>query len=405
MRRHIWSLFLLVRNHLLRARERIFKIPVLRVKVGDEYLDMPGFHPIDPRVDRAFQSFYTSFFSDLDFARLINEYLPPLYSSIPPYFRRIHKVRPTQERILNNLTPAWRTYLSNGYLQYAQGLWQNVHRATETWEKSIGTRLLKGSVFYYWGGTALLQGELDRGFFLMHAAYEEDVETTKRDLPNTPAFKFVSLDFEATDQLFRVHLEMYADYLNQFLINYRLSKPSGMTKEEFRRNFLQGVSDTSIPFMFTHTLAKAHALRQFSPYLKRSRFASQYELNLLFDLTMVIDAALKGKIVGFWRFSDLVASLSASSGLSLAASDLKQDLNQSADIDFNKTVLDLLDQVYTLQSGRFLTRLECDIGVSYCVRNHAAHNISFSPVVWSRFEHILQSLFNVLFLSVKELYP
>jgi hypothetical protein len=327
-----------------------------------------------------------------------------LSDAISRYLLGVPKRIATHQYLFNNLTPIWNQLLANDQHSLAQHLWQTILRHAKQWERARNSRIHKGSIFYYWGGTAVMAGDLDKGFFLMHSAYEEDRLTYEQDRPSTPAAKFVALDFESGDQLFRPHALMLGDYLDDLLKSYRLEALSHLKKEQIRVAFLEGVVDLSITFAFTHALSRLHALRSFSYYVQPSDFSHNYLLNLLFDMVIVIDAALKEKVPHLDNYSELMGHLSQSANLPLSISELQQEINPEAKSDFGNTIFDLLDRVFRLSSGRKMSRIECDLAISYCIRNRAAHNIASAPIITPRFEHVLQSVMNVLFLSIDTYY-
>jgi hypothetical protein len=310
-----------------------------------------------------------------------------------------------QDRFFTNLTFIWRKYLDGGRLGEAQAFWQRILQPINQWEENRASRVHKGSPLYFWAVTAILQGEVDKGFFLMHSAYQEDVETQNTEFPPSPAFWFVTLDFDRTEQFFYDYVRHLADYLDQFLHVYRLVRPSNLQLSEFRDWFLVQPPSKHAVFSFAHTIARLRGLDIIPTYALQSEFAGQYELNLFFDLVLVIDEAIaeKDPDPNHWRFLDFAEFLSGQSRLKLTRDDL-QLANREIRSDFDRTLTSLLDATFLFQDGLTRSRLGCDVAVAHCLRNHAAHNVTSFPSVWRRFQDIRQGLFNVLFLCVDVLY-
>jgi hypothetical protein len=378
----------------------------MQIRIGETSKRIDGYKPVDSRLDRAYKEFYESYFGTPTFSQLMDVSLPPLLTEIEQYLDRDPAKSVIHKSVINNLTPVWSSLLENELYREAQYFWAKIHRSIHSWELTRGSRIHKGALLYYWGGTALMQGELDKGFFLMHGAYEQDVLTSASDMPNTPAFKFVTMDFESSDQLFSQYAQLLAHMLSKFFVQYRIARLSHFTIEDFRKGFLEGVEDPSITFAFTHALARLYQLEGFTPLVKQSTFASHYQLGLLFELLLVAEAGIKLKdpVASHKYFSEFVGFLAKQAGLQLTQSDLQQHVKSSANADFNSTFTDLLFKAYRLPSGYRLTRLECDIALAYTIRNLAAHDIKSSPLIWGQFKGISQSIINVLLLAAETLY-
>ncbi len=127
----------------------------------------------------------------------------------------------------------------------------------------------------------------------MHDANEEEIRI-KEPQP-TASFKFVSLNFSGKNHRFYPLVNMYADYLQQFIVPYRLIKISHLQLHDFPKGFLKLNPNPDIVFSFSHTLARLHQLSHFPNYALRSDFSGQNEVNLLFDLVLVIENALRIK--------------------------------------------------------------------------------------------------------------
>ncbi len=372
---------------------------------GQQYI-MDGYIPLDGPTDKAFGDLFTSFFNDpghsLD--NFLKAYIPFEEAALH-YLDRIANNPKFQDCFFTNFTCIWHKYLEEGRLGEAQGFWQRILRTANQWEGHRNSRVHKGSPLYFWAVTAILQGEVDKGFFLMHSAYQEDVETLKTEFPSTPAFRFVTLDFENTEQFFYDYVKHLAEYLDQLLQVYRRVRPSQLQLLEFRKRFLVQPPSKHAVFSFAHTLARLRGLKLIPTYALQSEFAGQYELNRLFDLVLVIDEAIKKKDCNqnHHYFLDFAEFLSQQSGLSLTREELK-DTNDKIMGDFDRTLESLLDANFSFKNGSTRSHMEYDIAIAYCLRNHAAHNVTSFPSIWRRFSDLRQSLFNVLFLCVDVLY-
>jgi hypothetical protein len=256
--------------------------------------------------------------------------------------------------------------------------------------------------------TAILQGQLEKGFFLIHSAYEEDVLTNDNPLPNTPAFKTVSLAYEDKDNLLFSLVTAWANYLEVFINNYKTITRREFSLGTFRTSFLNRPPDRETLFSFTYTLARVYDFNLLPISILRGTFTSISEMNLLFDLVLVIDSVIYSSITspakGDWRFINLADIVLRKSMIS---NDSKENINHFTQIndmkenDFSGTIKDLLDCNLVYSDTKIPVKLECDLGIAYCLRNYSAHRIGSFPVIRERYKEILQSVFNVLFLAVE----
>ena len=372
---------------------------------GSRPIHIEGYQSLDPEADRAFEQLFRGFFSDpsADFQRLLQEHLPPFEQAMLAYFDRNAQSNPLQDRFFTNLTTVWKRYFDQGRLTEAKGFWNRIVSTTRSWEDRTGHRVHKGSALYFWAVTAITQGEIDKGFLLMHTALEEDILTQNVPLPRTPSLMFATLDFSETRQFFYPFVRQMADFLNTFFQPYRDLTGSKLTLEDFRLRFLNHPPSAHAVFSFALSLARLHLLNRLPAYSLSSQFAGQYEIAVLSDLALVVDEAVAFKHPTQWKFVDLTAFLAASAQLNLSKADLSS-ANAAMDASFDNALTALLDGTYRFPDGNARHRIECDITVCYCIRNHGAHNLASFPAVSSRFHELRQSFLNVVFLTVESLY-
>lgn len=367
------------------------------------------YEPIHPAVDKAFHSLITGFFADpkRDIGRLSQNLLPP-FEAVALDYLFANPDAETARKYYKNHRLIWSEYFWHGRLLEAGTYLILVVGPIHRREARLGTQFPKGPAYYFMGGTALLQGDLDRAFLLMHTSFREDV---RLNAPQpTPAAKFVTLDFEDANQFFGPSVSQWAEHLNDYVVRYRLLLPSQFTREDFRRRLLQLVPSPDLAFSFTHTLARLHHLIGTSHYALMSDFAGQYELNILFDLALVIDNAIAAKYpsaLGARPLTpDYLSHLSSSRGWALTPGHLTNAVNQDVRTrGFDTVILDLIDRVYQIPHPVASPNLEADLLLVYVIRNRGAHNVFTSRAVTSRFRDILQSMCNILFLAVDTLYP
>lgn len=287
----------------------------------------------------------------------------------------------------------------------AEELWRRIVQPAFDWEANHPGRYIhKGTPFYFWGMASISRGELDKGYPLMHQALQEDIRTHHTSRPRTPAFAFATLDYANLDQAFRVWTESQAALLERFLELYSLAYAKDLTLDEFRERFLVSQPALDIVFLFAYALGRFLLFERVPPYARQNDFTSQLETNLLFDLLLVIDAAIQAKNPGDNKFSLQVVYLSSQTGLGLTQHKLQSELNPTFQVDFALALESILTGAFHFGDGTSLDGLARDLGIAYGLRNYGAHHLSPVPAVQRYFDEIRQSLFNTLFLTVEALY-
>ena len=321
------------------------------------------------------------------------------------FFDRANDDTSLHDRYFSILAGFINRHIQAGLWYKAETMWRSVIQPALDWEAQHPNRFIhKGTPFYFWGMAAIIRGELDMGYPLMHQALQEDIRTHQNARPDTPAYAFATLDYTKVDQAFRDWTEYQARFLEPLLENYRSSHTMVLNLDDFRRRFLLSPPSLDVIFLFTYALGKFSLFDRVPPYARQNDFTSQLELNLLFDILLVIDASIGARNPGVNSFPLHAAHLSNEAGLGLTQNKLQNELNPVFQADFNLTLANILNGAFQFGDGTGLTGLAGDLAVAYGLRNYGAHHISSVPTVQLRFNEIRQSLFNVLFLTIEMLY-
>ena len=240
-------------------------------------------------------------------------------------------------------TPIWQVLLRTGRFLKAYWLWELALECAKEWEKTNPTqRIHKGTPYYFWGMTAVLGGDLDRGFLLMHQALSEDMYLTGSSIPSTPAFAFVSLEYEKRDQAFHFKVQEIAQFLESALETYRRTRSHALNIDELRSKLLQSADLSVVAFNFVFILFRLHLLlKKVESVVRKNEFAALLETNLLFNLCLVIDSIIHNKNTEKWQFIDHAKFLSVASGLSIQRPQLRE-INSAFKDDFPLMVEKLL---------------------------------------------------------------
>jgi hypothetical protein len=353
---------------------------------------------LDPVLDQAFIDLYASYIGATPFSWSVLDQATQTFLLNSPDRDNIHNL------YFNNFITLWNSFLRNGNYNEAENIWQMALEPILAFEAAIPPREAhKGTAFYFWGMTSIIRGDLDKGYALVHQAVEEDIATMKVPYPDTPAYALASLNYAKQDQAFRQWVVMQAQFLNGFQNNYSTQYGRQFILEDFRSRFLNSPPSIDIVFLFAYTVARLMRLSASPSYSLQSRFSGQLLINLLFDLTLAIEAAAKAKNPGGKSFIHHAKFISQKANDVLTIAKLRE-INRSFHNDFDLSIRSTIDGVFTLADGTNLSRLQSDIAVSCGIRNRGAHDVSSSPTVWQRFSELNQILLNVLFMTVDFAY-
>lgn len=364
-----------------------------------------NFESLNPTLDCEFHTFYKIFEEQKDIS-VIDKYLPGLIEAGFMHFATDADFE-TTKKFLQNLRVIWVMLFKIGKIQEAKWYLKRVLQIIHQFEERTSIQIHKGPMYYFEGGTALILGQIDEGFLFMHKAYTEEIRI--HEPQPTPSFNFVSLNFINNNQYFHVLVTDYIDYLQKKMIPYRFEKGTSIQIDEFQKYFLASNPQPDIVFSFTHALAKLHQFSSISRLALNSDFASQFELNLLFDLVLVIENALRikhpasnsGKAI---LFPESATHLATSLQWNISQGHFTNTIRTEANKNYDKCMLDLLDRKFNFKHKIKNLKLESDLCIAYLIRNRGAHDLLSSNAISSRFQDIQQSLFNILFLTVEELY-
>lgn len=81
-----------------------------------------------------------------------------------------------------------------------------------------------------------------------------------------------------------------------------------------------------------------------------------------------------------------------------------KDVNSQFQLDFDKTIKDILVGNFRFSDGTGVSNLQSDLMIVYGLRNRGAHELASSSIIWKEFDKLLAAVFNILFLAVELLY-
>jgi len=312
------------------------------------------------------------------------------------------------DQFFEKFTAVWLDLLNRRSYIEAQEIWRFALSLAFEWEDNNNQRhgIHKGTPYYFWGVTAILNDELEDGFLLMHQALEEDRRNIHPKTPQTPAYFFVTLDDTKVGQFFRPKVVEIGQYLLERIEEYRKTRNGTLDKSNFKAKFLECIDLSEEIFLFVYLLFKLKKLVETHIAWKQNVFSSLLHAKALFDTCLVIEKVIEqknpeSKVKGAkLRLSDEIKFLSTKKVASLTVGSRIGKLNADFDADFAGTLSNILDSKYTLT----LSKIEEDLAIAYGIRNFAAHKVENQPVLYQRMGELSQRLLNALFFSIEKLY-
>lgn len=292
-----------------------------------------------------------------------------------------------------------------GDLIAASKLWEVALRPALQWETSRNGHLHKGTAFYFYAVTTILARDFDRGYLFLHKALEDDIRAERIKSPGTPAFRAVVIDpHHETDQ-FRDWVRIKADLIETALEKYRAKHQRPLIFKQFKEKFLVNEDLRESVFLFSYSIARFISLAVVPSGTLTSDFGRNLCLNLLFDLTLVIDQVIPPRPPdNQWEFSFKALHLSESANptLGFTQNQLQKIINArfKSPANFGQTLEELLNQTFNYQ-GCQPQGLSAALAITYGCRNRGAHHVASAGVVAQRFPALFQSLLETLFLAVE----
>lgn len=299
-------------------------------------------------------------------------------------------------------SPLWAYFRGKGRLDLAEGIWQMALDPAREWEGMHSDRQIdKGVPYYFWAIAALLRGSIDSGYVLAHQAAEEDSRTSSGlKYPDTPAYALVSLNYDKVNQAFKGWVDEQVSFFKVFITDYSKVYGRAFSVHDVRDKFLRNPPNHDVVFLLTYTLARLKVMSEMPVGAKRNQFVGQLQLNLLFELLLVIDNAIRQKNLSKWQFVDHGTYLLLHAGHPLPQ---LGELSAQFKSNFGPCMTDALDAKLAI-NGRVLDRLQCDVAIAYGLRNRGAHNIESESVIWNDFERIQKAVFRTLCATIDHLY-
>ncbi|OGA46105.1 MAG: hypothetical protein A3F74_10330 [Betaproteobacteria bacterium RIFCSPLOWO2_12_FULL_62_58] len=308
-----------------------------------------------------------------------------------------------QDQYFSNFTPLWNLHLRAGNLRDAAAVWPWALRPVANLEAQGSSRIHKGSAYYFWGMTALLADDLDRGYLLMHRGLEEDVLTHGVFDPKTPGFALAILDNEKPDQAFRPWVQHQAAAVISRIERYCTRYARSFDLAGLRSRVLALPELRDAAFLYSYAMARAARLLAIPEQLWLGPFPAQLAFDIIFDLCLVVDSAIHYKNPGADQFILHATLVAQKAGLGLSQDDLGK-YNGLFKSDFKGALNGALAETLGLPGKPAATDLAAAILVTYACRNRGAHNVTFVHLDPGQFDALIDRLTATLCLVAEVLY-
>ena len=381
----------------------------MEIKYSNERIEVTiDYRPLNEKLDKEIIKLFEKYFKNpFQSVKELFEVFPTQFDNeLMNYFDRVTQLD-LQDNAFNAITPIFNSYIDFGLLDEAQKLWERILIPVQKWQELRKKRIHKGSIFYFWARPVILKGNYDLGFFLIHQAYEEDKETQSNERPHTPAYFTAIIDYKKNQYLLPFVNELKI-FIDEIISQYNLQYHKQFSFDIFFQKFLSTFSPIDVVFYFTHCLAKLVGLKNTPKYCLESVFSGLYELDLFYTLCLVIDTLIHNINPTQAYFANHANFLIRTSQINVDEKinyEHLTEINNRKDINPSIVIDELLDRKFVFTKDRYIpSSIECDIYISYCLRNHSAHKLDSIPTVWKRKNEIQQSIFNVLFFAIETLY-
>lgn len=369
------------------------ELPIPIVTIGHDSFE---YESITPALDAAFASLYASLAS----GQAPNA---QAFDPVAVAYLATTASPDDQDRYFNNFTAYWMRRLQQGHFRAASHIWPWALRPVLAYESASGKLIHKGSPYFFWAMSSLLNSDLDVGYLLLNRAFEEDIRTHGSVSPNTPGLAVATLDDTVLDNILRPYVQMQAAALERRLSTFRAKYRRALTLQQFRAKFLALPQLRQTVSMFSYALARAERFVTFDPQLWIGTFPSQIAFDTVFDLCLVVDDALHQKNPSKWKFFDHALFLSKAGALGLQRSELTA-INQAFAGGFTPTLSALLSGTFAIGEGAPLNGVARSVAITYGCRNRGAHTISSTGLTATDYTATVDHILYTLCFTVDVLY-
>ncbi len=326
--------------------------------------------------------------------------------------------------LFNSFGPFWSVYNSYNKIllcnpRLCGTIFNEILKLVHEWEKKNPEKHIhKGTPYYFYGVSCILNEDIDKGLLLMHQAFQEDEQVipSEKRLEPTPAMCLINLDNTNSKQFFKYKVDEIITFLEKYMGEYNRSGHN-LNINILRTNFLKKLELREEIFFFIYCLFKLEKINKIDKSIKQNSLAIHINTNLIFEFCKLTEVLLKKKYsinqvkTKFMldKRPDLIHYIDyfcqdPTINLNLRQNNINY-LNKELDnnLTFQTTITNLANHSYS--HIKFLTTprpIEYDIALTYCLRNFGGHKIEYQDIINQDFDKIIQAILNVLFIIIEK---
>jgi len=297
-------------------------------------------------------------------------------------------------------------------------VWRAILDHVWQWEKTNEV-IHKGTPYYFMAENCVHMGDVASAYICFYNAVEEDKKNypaLSKDFKSAPAYLTVSLVNNSNNRLHQSMVLPLRSYLDSLLQKYNASFRGNLSLSKLDKVFLQSDDLDSIKSFF---VANLHEIYHLAPLNSSNMIGNDYSMlkviDSLFNLALVVDQILA------YRFLQGVTGRErnmANSIYQLALhlklvtkvnvrdpsdylSKVRPKLNDPTSTP--DTILpSYLDASATYDTKPLDSRMRVALA-AYYLRNYGGHHLEGSQTVIKRYEDVLRSVLDAVFISIETL--
>ncbi len=296
------------------------------------------------------------------------------------------------DKYIENLTIIPNRFKDAGNVKASFISWLKILELLKNIEDRSGSKIHKGTAFYFAAGDAIESNDFESGMIMMHLALNEDIANNP-DWESTPAHAFMTVNPENVGQYHKPLVDEMSNLIKRRLTedqkSYKNSRNGNLVYDDFRSKFLNNTNkvQTSARYYFVYSLLRFWHMRK----IHKARVTDDVIAPLVFgnlvgSLTLVVETLLRGIVPAPTRPSMATILQSLNMGIDIGSLQAETEAN-----GFDATINSLISD----------DSIESDFKIAYLCRNQAFHVLENENVYNQHYIEITQSIFNCIFYTVE----
>lgn len=321
------------------------------------------------------------------------------------YFDANPKDHDAHSKFFENFTPQWQQLCSVRMYADAETLWKKAIEIVNKWERKSGSNIHKGTAYYFWGGTAILRGDIDLGFVLIHEALYEDINAESsggKPADTLPAWYFVILKDEEQNHFWKPLIQEVAIFLDARLADYNRDCSGSLDLSHLKTQFMQNEKHREATFFFVYSIWKFKNDLNTISILANSSFSNLLLLDLSLNLYVVLEDILKSYYGNKKMLFQLIEEFSIAHDLDIhkCPPQQKQKRSELVNEQFGKNPDVTISNALSYKIPEY-TPAQIALSIAPLLRNAAAHKLTSYPALQGQASKLLQLALNAIFTVIE----